>query len=132
MNNFMRMYGSNWNEWKDVSKYPVDTHDFFKKIQAELDERKCKIAVITEMHGWPAIQDMYKKGQHGALTDALVLAHLCCGKQSSLRTRYGQWLALDRRILQKFGGGGQRKDAGPNLQHHYISCDCEGMTLVLT
>ena len=58
----MRMYGSNWNEWKYVSKYTVDTQDFFKKVQAELDERKCKMAVITEINGWPAIQDMYNKG----------------------------------------------------------------------
>ena len=80
-----------------LSKYPVDTQDFFKKVQAELDERKCKMAVITEKHGWPGIQDMNKKGQHGALTDAFVLAHLCCGKKSSLRIRYGEWLAVDRR-----------------------------------
>ena len=85
------------NEWKDVSKYPVYTQDFFKKLQAELDERKCKMAVITEMHGWPAIQDMYNKGQHRALTEAFVLAHLCYGKQSSLRIRYGEWLAVDRK-----------------------------------
>ena len=50
MNNFMRVYGSNCNEWKDVSKYPVNTQDFFKKVQAELDERKFKMAVITETH----------------------------------------------------------------------------------
>ena len=55
MNNFMRVYGSNWNKWKDVSKYPVDTEDFFKKVQAELDVGKCKMDDITEMHGWPAI-----------------------------------------------------------------------------
>ncbi len=39
MDTFMGSYGK-WNEWKDVSKYPVDTQDFFKKVQAELDERR--------------------------------------------------------------------------------------------
>ena len=62
-----------------------------------MNERKYKIAVITEKYGWPAIQAMYKEGQHGALTDAFVLAKLCCGMESSLRIRYGEWLALDGR-----------------------------------
>ena len=50
-----------------------------------------KMTVVTEMHGWPALQKMYEEGQHGALSDAYVLAQLCCGTKSSLRIWFGQW-----------------------------------------
>ena len=75
----------------------MDTQDFFKKVQAELNERRYNMGIITDLHGWTEIQDMYKKGQHGALTDAFVLAQLWVGKKSSLRIWYGEWLAVDRR-----------------------------------
>ena len=75
----------------------MDIQDFFKKIQAELNERRFNVGIITDMHGWTEIQDTYNKGQHGALTDSFVLAQLCCGKTSSLRIRYEEWLAVDRR-----------------------------------
>ena len=92
MDNFMLKYG-NWKKWKDVRKNSVDTQVFFKKVQEELSERKYKMVVVTEMHGWPALQKMYEEGQHGALTDAYVLAQLCCGTKSSQRIRFGEWLA---------------------------------------
>ena len=63
----------------------------------ELNERRYGMVTITEKHGWPSLQERYKNGQHGALTDAFVLAHLCCGKKSSLRSWYGEWLAVDRK-----------------------------------
>ena len=113
MNTVMGSYGK-WNEWKDVSKYPMDTQDFFKKVQAELDVGKCKMEVITEMHGWPAIQDMYNKGTRS------VDRCFCLGSPLLWRAKLPEdfvWKVVGSRqkiILQKLGGGGQRKDAGPN------------------
>ena len=92
MDNFMFKYGS-WKKWKDVRKNSVNTQVFFEKVHKELSERKYKMAVVTEMHGWPALQKMYEEGQHGALTHDYVLAQLCCGTKSSLRIRFIEWLA---------------------------------------
>ena len=76
--NSMQCHG-NWNECQDMSKQSVDTQGFFKEVMKELNERR-----------------KYKKGQDGALTDAFVLAHLCCGKKSLL-IRYGEWLPVYRK-----------------------------------
>ena len=79
-----------------MSKQRVVTQDFFKKVQGELNERRFKMAIITEQHGWQNIQAMYEDGQHGALIDAFVLSKICCGMESSLRIRFGEWLSLAR------------------------------------
>ena len=84
MNTFMGRYG-NWNEWQDVSKHSVGTQGFFKEVMNELNERRYGMVTITEKYGWPSLKEMYKKGRHGALTVAFVLAHLCCRKKSLLR-----------------------------------------------
>ena len=63
MDNFMFKYCS-WNKWKDVRKNSVNTQVFFEKVHEELSEREYKMAVVTEMHGWPALQKMYEEGQH--------------------------------------------------------------------
>ena len=82
-----------WNEWEYFRKHSLGTQVFFKKVQEELNESKCKMPVITKIHGCPALQKMYKKERHGALIDAYVLAQLCCGTKSSQRIRFGDWLA---------------------------------------
>ena len=89
MDNFMSKY-ANSKKWMDVRKNSVDTRVFFKKVQEKLSESKYNMAIVTEMHGWPALQKMYEEGQHGALIDAYVLAQLCCGTKSSQRIWFGE------------------------------------------
>ena len=97
MDPFMGSYGKE-DEWRRYSKYRVNTGEFFKKVQREINFSKFKMSVITKQYGWPAVQALYEEGQHGALVDAEVLSMLCCGKMSSLRIRFGHWLSLARWI----------------------------------
>ena len=97
MDPFMGSYGKE-DEWRRYSKYRVNTGEFFKKVQREINVSKFKMSVITKQYGWPAVQALYEEGQHGALVDAEVLSMLCCGKESSLRIRFGHWLSLARWI----------------------------------
>ena len=84
------------------------------------------MAIVTEKHGWPALQKMYEEGQHGALK--MLMSWL----SSAVEQRAHRGSGLESGWLEDngaFGGGGWRNDAGPNptsalshyLQHQGIT-----------
>ena len=46
MDPFMSSYGKE-DEWRRYSKYRVNTGEFFKKVQREINVSKFKMSVIT-------------------------------------------------------------------------------------
>ena len=88
---FMANHGKD-EEWGRCSQFRVNTGEFFKQVQNEINEKKFKMSVITALYGRPALVDIYEEGQHGALVDAEVLGQLCCGRASRIRVRFAHWL----------------------------------------
>ena len=90
LDNFFQDQGR-YGDFHSQLKHFVDTRKFFKKLQQEeYSTEKHGMATIVPLWASEEAKELYSKDCHSALTDAKVLANMCCvGKLSK---RFGMWL----------------------------------------